>query len=78
MIEQTNVIVGLKEPDLLSEKENEYFRLNAGEAKQLRMPINTMEGLESDFYTIIITFSEIEVVLDTPYSEKYHSTSPVY
>ena len=77
LIKQTNVLVGVQEPDLLSEQENKYFRVNTGGAKQLGMPIQTLEGLESDFYTLIITFLEIDMVLDTLGSQKYQATSPV-
>ena len=42
------------------------------------MPITTVPGMESDFYSLIMAFSDIEVVLDTQDSPKYRATSPVH
>ena len=78
LIQQTNILLGVQDPDLLSEQENKYLRVNPGGAKQLGITINPMQGLESDFYTLIITFSEIEVVLNRLDSGKYDPPSPVY
>ena len=78
LIEQTNLLVGVQEPNLLADQENKYFRVNSGGAKQLGMPITTVPGMESDFYSLIMAFSDIEVVLDTQDSPKYRATSPVY
>ena len=78
LIQQTNVLLGAQDPDLLSDQENKYRRVNPGGDKKLGNTINPMQGLESDFYTLIITFSEIEVVLDQLDSEIYDLPSPVY
>ena len=52
--------------------------MNSGGAKQLGMPITTVPGMESDFYSLIMAFSDIEVVLDKQDSPKYQATFPVY
>merc|ERR1712086_521701 len=78
LIEQTNVLVGAHIPDLLKEQDNRYRRVNPGGEKQRSIPINPMEGLESKFYYLIITFTEMEVVLDSSTSDTYKPISPVY
>ena len=78
LIAQTNLLVGVQEPFLADEQENWYFRVNAGGAKQLGMPIKMTPGMEDHFYSLIIAFSDIEVVLDTQNKRKYKINSPVY
>ena len=78
LIQQTSALLGVQDPDLLSEQENYYRRVNPGGEKQMQNEMKLMEGLESDFYTLIITFSEIEVVLDQLDSGAYECSSPVY
>ena len=78
LVKQTNVLLGVHIPDLLKEQENQYRRVNPGGGKQISTPINLMEGLEPNFYSLIITFTEMEVVLNSLNSGKYKPTFPVY
>ena len=43
LIQQTNVLLGVQDPDLLSEQENTYRRVNPGGDKQLQNTIKLMQ-----------------------------------
>ena len=78
LIQQTNALLGVQDPDLLRDQKSFYRRVNPGGEKQIQNDMKLMDGLESNFYTLIITFSDIEVVLDNLSSGAYEFSSPVY
>ena len=41
----------IEKREIVHQQGNRYFRVNTGGEKQLGMPIQTIQGLESDFYT---------------------------
>ena len=52
--------------------------MNSGGKKQIGNPILTGVDLGRKLFSLIITFSEIEVVMDTLKAEGYTTPTPVY
>ena len=78
LVEQTGVRLGLQNAEIFSQQDNRYFRVNSGGKKQLGTSTKAFDDNGVEVHTLIITFTELEVVLDSSKSGKYHFTTPVY
>ena len=76
LVEQTGVLLGIQNVEILSEQDNRYFRVNSGGNKKLGTPIKAFEGVE--MYTLIIIFTELDIVLDSLESGSYQFTTALY
>ena len=78
LVEQTGVRLGIQNVEIFSQQDNRYFRVNSGGRKKLGTSIKAFNDNGVEVYTLIITFTELEVVLDSSKSGNYQFTTPVY